>query len=103
MLISNRKKNYLREYFQENYNNSKKVWIKINELLYNKHKKSSEVFINEQDCIIAEQEIVANKLNYFVNVAQNLLKGLGKANNKFQDYLKKKTNKKSFFPKEIDH
>ena len=38
MLISNRKKNYLREYIQENYNNSKKVWIKINELLYNKQK-----------------------------------------------------------------
>ena len=26
--------------------------------------------------------------NYFVNVAQNLLRELGEANNKFQDFLK---------------
>ena len=48
MLISKNKNNYLREYFQETYNNSRMIWNKTNELLNNKHKKLSEVFINEQ-------------------------------------------------------
>ena len=35
------------------------------------------------------QKVVSNKFNnYFVNVAQNLLRELGEPNNKFQDYLK---------------
>ena len=33
---------------------------------------------------LTDQEIVANRFNnYFVNVAQHLLKGLGEASNKF--------------------
>ena len=72
---------------------------KINELLTNKHKKSSDVFINKQGCVIKDQEIVANKFNnYFV---RKLLKGLGDTNNKFWDYLKI-SNEKTFFLKEID-
>ena len=32
------------------------------------------------------QSLVGNKFtNYFVNVSQNLLKGLGETNNQFQD------------------
>ena len=102
MLISKSKKNYLAEYFQEKYNNSKIIQTKINELLNNKHKNSSEVFINKQSCIITDHEILANKFNNdFVNIAQNLLKGLGEANNKFQYYLKNQ-NKNSFFLKETE-
>ena len=38
---------------------------------------------------ISEPTKIANKLNNYVrNVAQELLKKLGRANNKFQDYLK---------------
>ena len=38
---------------------------------------------------MTKQSLVANKFdNYFVNVCQNLLKGLGETNNQFQDYLK---------------
>ena len=71
MLISKSKKNYLVKYFQEKYNNSKIIQAKINELLNNRHKNSSEVFINEQSCIITDHEIFANKFNNnFVNVAQ---------------------------------
>ena len=44
--------------------------------------------------------MVANKFNnYFVNVSQNLLKGLGEMNNQFQDYLKN-PNEHSFFLRE---
>ena len=81
MLISKSKKNCLREYFQEIYNNSKKIWTKINELPNKKHKKTNEVLINKQGCIIIDQEIVANKFNnYFV---KNLLKDLEDTNNNF--------------------
>ena len=104
MLISKSKKNCLREYFQENYNSSKNIWTKTNEFLNNKHKKSREVIINGQSgSIITDEEIVANKFsNYFVNVAQNILKGLAKSNNNFQDHLKNQ-NENRFFLKEIDH
>ena len=81
MLISKGKKNYLKEYFLENYNNAKTLWTKINKRLSNKHKN---VFINEIGCIIANQEIVAKKFNnYFVNFAHNLPEGLGERNYKF--------------------
>ena len=100
MLISKSKKNYLAEYFQEKYNNSKIIQTKINELLNNKHKNSSEVFINKQSCIITDHEILANKFNNdFVNIAQNLLKGLRETNNKFQYYLKTKIKTVSFSKK----
>ena len=99
MSISKGKKNYLKEYFLENYNKAKKLWTKINELLSNKHKN---VFINEIGCIITDQEIVAKKFNsYFVNFAHNLLKGLGETNYKFQDYVKN-PNENSLFFKKID-
>ena len=43
---------------------------------------------------------IANKFNnYFTNVPQELLKKLGKRNNKFQDYLKN-SNEHSLFLKE---
>ena len=46
------------------------------------------------------QSLVGNKFtNYFVNVSQNLLKGLGETNNQFQDYLKN-PNEHSFFLRE---
>lgn len=35
-LISKSKKNHLRKYFEENYNDSKKTWQKINENLHQK-------------------------------------------------------------------
>ena len=52
--------------------------------------------------MISCQKTVTNKFNdYFINVAQNLLKDLGESNNEFQYYLKN-PNKHSFFLKEVD-
>ena len=51
--------------------------------------------------VICNQKVISKKFdNYFVNIAQNLLRKLGEPNNKFQDYLKD-PNAHSFFPKEI--
>ena len=54
----------------------------------------------ENDKIITNQSLPANKFdNYFANVSQNLLKGLGEMNNQLKDYLKN-PNKHSFFLRE---
>ena len=46
-LISKSKKNHLRKYFEENYNDSKKTWQKINELLHHKINELLHHKINE--------------------------------------------------------
>lgn len=53
----------------------------------------TQVVINENGAIICNQKVISDKFNdYFVNLAQNLLRELGianlKPNNSFQDYLK---------------
>ena len=90
MLISKSKKKYL-SYLHENGKNSKETWTKINQLqLLQKNKNvKNDILLSEKGLIISHQKTVANKFNdYFINVAQNLLKDLGKSNNEFQDYLK---------------
>ena len=61
-----------------------------------------DIFLSENGAMITKQRIVTNKFNkYFINVAENLLKDLGKTNKKFQNYLKN-SNENSFFLKEIE-
>ena len=77
-------KNYLRKFFQDNFQNSRGTWKKINELLNKKPKKNDDIVIKENGAIICNQKVVSNKFNNcFANVAQNLLRELGKPNNKF--------------------
>ena len=52
--------------------------------------------------MITDQETVASKFNnYFVNVAENLLKHIGESNDKFHDFLKNPDGQ-SFFINETD-
>ena len=45
--------------------------------------------MSENGAIICNQKVVLNKSNnYFINVAQNLLRELSEPNNTFEDYLK---------------
>ena len=56
-----------------------------------KPNKNDDIVINENRVIICNQNVVSYKFdNYFVNVAQNLLRKLGEPSNKFQDYLTKR-------------
>ena len=72
------KKNHLRKFFQDNFQNSRGTWKKINELLNKKPNKNDDTVINENGAIICNQKLVSNKFNnYFVNVAQNLVRELG--------------------------
>ena len=100
MLLRKSKQNHLRKFFQENQLNSKVLWGKINELLNKKKSATNDIFLNDNETIITDQQVIANKFNkYYINVAQNLLKEMGETNNKFQDYLKN-PNEHSFFLKE---
>ena len=85
MLISKSKKKYLRSYFQENSKNSKETWTKINQLLQKIKNVKNDILLSEKGLIISHQKTVANKFNdYFINVAQNLLKDLSKSNMNFR-------------------
>ena len=89
MLILKSKGNYLRKFFQEVEDNLKKTWIIINDILKKCNAKNN-IFPSENGQIITNSQcsLVTNKFNnYFVNVSQNLLKGLGETNKQFQDYL----------------
>ena len=52
MLISKSKRNYLRKFFQEVKDNSKKTWTKINEILNIKCNAKSNIFLSEKDHLI---------------------------------------------------
>ena len=107
ILIKKSKKNYLRKFFQENFNNSKKTWNKINEILNRKRNQMTDIFLSDDGVMITNQKTISNRFNnYYINVAQNLIKEMGESNTEFQDYLKN-PNEHSFFlnettPDEID-
>ena len=88
-MIKKSKRNHLGSYFQSNSVNSKLTWNKINNILNKRSKEHDDIIISENGITISDQKLAGNKFNtYFSNVAQNLLKDLGKTNNKYQDYLK---------------
>ena len=100
-MIKKTKRNHLRSCFQSNLANSKLRWNKISNILSKRTKKLGDIIISENGITISDQKLVANKFNtYFTNIAQNLLKDLGKTNNKYQDYLKN-PSEHSFLPKEV--
>ena len=85
MLISESKRNCLRNFFQDVEDNSGKTWTKISDILNQKCNAKNNISLNENGQIITRQSLVGNKFsNYFVNVSQNLLKGLGETNNQFK-------------------
>ena len=73
------------------------MWSKINEVLKNKRRLDETIHICDNGMMISDTTKIVNKSNnYFTNVAQELLKRLGKTSNKFQDYLKNPNEHSSF-------
>ena len=82
------KKDHFQKYFLENFKNSKKKWLGINNLL-NRHKKRQNTIYLEDQGFISDPHNVANKFNeFYLNVAGKLSDKIVNKNNKFQDYLK---------------
>ena len=52
MLIKKCKKNYLRKFFQENFNNSKKTSNKINEILDRNRNQMTDIFLSDDGVMI---------------------------------------------------
>ena len=77
------------KYFETNFNNSKKLWKGINEIIHNKsNRAAADIYLDDNGKIITDQKQVANRFNkFYTTVANNLLKDLGKSPTKFQDYL----------------
>ena len=99
-LIRLSKRNYYKEYFTKNFNDSKKIWKGINQLLQKGKFKQKSIFIGDNDELTTDPRLVANKFNqYFINVADKLSNKIASKNTKFQDYLKN-PNKSNIFLKE---
>ena len=99
-LISKSKRNHLRNYIQDNQQNSTKMWSKINEVLQNKKRLDETLRICDNGMTISDTARIANKFkNYFTNAVQELKKLV--KTNKFQDYLKN-SNEHSLFLKEAE-
>ena len=65
------------------------MWSYINVVLKNKGRLHETIHICDNGMIISDPTKIVDKFNnYFTNVAQELLKKLGKTSNKFQYYLK---------------
>ena len=95
--ISKNKKNYLQQLFQDNFENSRVTWKKLMNYSIRNHTKMMTQSSKTMESIIWNQKVVPNKFNnYFLNVAQNLLRELGEPNHKFQGYLTH-PNTHSFF------
>ena len=78
-LVSKSKKVHQGKYFQDNQQNSKTMWSKINEVLQNEKRLDETLHIFDNRMTIPDPTKIANKFNnYFTNVIQDLLKNLGK-------------------------
>ena len=81
------KMNFYRKYFETNYNNSKNVWKSINQLLNKQTRSHKDIFL-EENGLITDPKLVANKFNnYFINIADKLSSKIVNKNTKFQDFL----------------
>ena len=87
------------KYFETNFNNSKKLWKGINEIIHNKsNRAAADIYLDDNGKIITDQKQVANRFNkFYTTVANNLLKDLGKSPTKFQDYLRNPNEHSIFF------
>ena len=87
-LIRTSKRTYLHKYFEENKNNIRKTWSKINCILNRKRKTHSTICLLTEKSFISDQYEVGNKFNtYFTTVAAKLVDKLKVTNKKHSDNL----------------
>ena len=88
-LLRKSKRIYFKDYFQNCKNNSKKIWMGINDLIRKSNKKKqSDISLKIGNSVVNNQKIVANHFNkFFTGIAKDLVNKLGKTSKKFTDYL----------------
>ena len=101
LLINKIKRNYLKKYFKKICENSKTMCKKINELINKKKRGQENILICGNGSLTNDQKLICQTFNnYFVTVAQNVLKDLSNGNNEFPDFLKNPIEH-SFFLDEV--
>lgn len=98
-LIRNSKKNYYNLYFQNNINNTKKIWEGINEILNNRAKKinTQKISLKINEKITSDPKLISSSFNdYFSSVADNVRNNIKHSSKNFEIFLKNR-NPNSFF------
>ena len=89
--IDRNKKSFVRECFQKHAKNWKESRNKIKQILNNKKSGCDKIYLTENGIIITDPKQLANQLNnYFVTVAEKLLKKLVKQITNIKTILKPK-------------
>ena len=86
------KEHYYKEYFQENKNNSIKVWQGIKDIiLIKKHNRVQPTFLKIDDSLNTNNKKIADEFNnFFGTIAQKIDQKTQKSNKHFSNYLKNK-------------
>ena len=102
-LLKLSKSNFYKKCFNDNLNNSRETWKKINELIFNKQNNSdSHISLIVKDGIAKERlitepsEIASTFNDFFCTIASDLNNKIPNFGN-FEDYIKRPTNSNSFF------
>ena len=82
----------LKNYFENNLRNSKKIWSGINAIINKrKLKNGNNIYLSENNTIITDQKKVSNCFNdFYTSIASTLVDKLPKPKTKYQDYLKQR-------------
>ena len=96
-LIKLSKNNYYKHYFNNNINNSKKMWKGINDIIFNNKYKVNKFSLKINDNLTKDSSVIANTFNnFFSSIAQNLQTKIPNFGD-FKTFVKKNKSLNSFF------
>ena len=96
-LLRSEKKKYHNKFFENNKNNMKKIWFKINHIIHKRKLNTNSMCLNVDGAIISDPYEIGNKFNtFYTTVAQKLVDKMKKPVTDYSDYLKDETEK-SFY------
>ena len=87
-LLRSEKQKYYSTYFDNNKENMKKIWSKINCIIHRKKTSSNGMCLNIEGNIISNPQEVGNKFNiFYTTIAQQLVNKLPPAKINYKNYL----------------
>ena len=98
-VIRDSKTQHYNKFFNENLQNSKKIWEGVNELTNNQKKnKTTNISIKLHDKIVSDPKTVANEFNaYFSNIAGKVRSKIPETKASYKDYQTKRCQGSFFF------
>ena len=87
-LIRKNKRHYHNKFFEENKNNMKKIWKKINCLINKKEKAQENICLSSKGLFTSDPKEVANRFNlFFTTIAQKLVDKMKPSNKNHKEFL----------------